>query len=116
MKRPLAALVICLAGLTGCFSNNTDSLKEHTADATAAAKRDAGAIASGIVEGLQRKGPLDINSASPRQLEALPGMTPGLAHAVVASRPYADASDLYKKHVLSKPQFNRIRAQIIAKN
>jgi len=105
--------VILLAGvLTGCSCNNTESLKEHTANATAAAKRDAGAIAGGIVEGLERKGPLDINSASPKQLEALPGVTPPLALAIVDGRPYAEPADLTRKRVLTKPQYNRIKAQI----
>ena len=105
--------VILLAGvMAGCSCNNTQSLKEHTADATAAAKRDAGAIAGGIVEGLERKGPLDINSATARQLEGLPGITPPLAHAIVEGRPYEDTRDLTRKHVLPKAQYDRIKAQI----
>jgi DNA uptake protein ComE-like DNA-binding protein len=103
-------LLACV--LTGCSCNNTQSLKEHTADVTAAAKRDAGAIAGGIVEGLERKGPLDINSATSKQLETLPGITPPLAHAIVDGRPYADPKDLTRKHILTKPQLERIRAQI----
>lgn len=79
---------------------------------TAAAKRDAGAIAGGIVEGLQRKGPLDLNSASPKQLETLPGITAPLARSIVDARPYTDTEELYRNHILTKPQYNRIKSQI----
>lgn len=102
--------------LSGCSSsNNTDALREHTADATAAAKRDAGAIAKGIVEGLARKGPIDINSASSKDLQKLPGITPAIAQSVIAGRPYEDTSQLVRKHILARPEYNRIRAQIVAK-
>ena len=113
---------VCAAGLVsavlvvGCRSpQNTQAIQERTADLTAAAKRDAGAIAKGVAEGLARKGPLDVNSASLRQLEALPGITPVLARSIVAGRPYDDPNQLYKRHVLTKVQFNRVRAQLIAK-
>ena len=112
MKQRLAVVPVCMLLLSGCFSSNPDSLKEHTADATAAAKRGAGQIAKGIFEGLTRKGPLDLNTASPQQLAKLPGITPALATAILAGRPYADPPDLVKRHILTRPQFNRIKAQI----
>jgi DNA uptake protein ComE-like DNA-binding protein len=115
-KMTLAASFVAIALCAGCKSpTNTEAIKEHAADATAEVKRDAGAIAAGIKEGLQRKGPLDINSCSSSDLEALPGMTPKQAKAVIAGRPYDDAAQLYKRHVLPKAEYDRIRAQIIAK-
>jgi DNA uptake protein ComE-like DNA-binding protein len=102
--------------LSGCFSpDNTHSLQEHTADATAAAKRDAGAIARGVAEGLMRKGPLDINQASAKELATLPGMTPEIANTIVKNRPYASTRELVQKRVLSKSEFNRVKAQILVK-
>lgn len=106
-------LLVCTLLLSGCFdSNNTRSLQQHTADATAAAKRDAGAIARGVAEGLTRKGPTDINTASAQDLEKLPDMTAAEAKAIIAGRPYENTSQLVKKHILSKAHYNRIRAQI----
>jgi DNA uptake protein ComE-like DNA-binding protein len=88
MKATLA-LSVCALLLAGCFdSNNTRPLEKHTADATAAAKRSAGAIARGVVEGLTRKGPLDINKASEKDLAQLPGVTPGQVQAIIAGRPF----------------------------
>jgi DNA uptake protein ComE-like DNA-binding protein len=116
MKTVVAAISICFMLLTGCNSpSNTDALRERTADATAAAKRNAGAIAKGIAEGLARKGPTDINTASAKQLQGLPGITPMLAKSILAGRPYENTSQLVRKRILTKPQYNRIRAQIVAK-
>jgi hypothetical protein len=106
-------LSACTLLLSGCVdSNNTRSLQQHTADATAAAKRDAGAIARGVVEGLARKGPTDINTAAAQDLGKLPGVTAAEAQAIIAGRPYENTSQLVKKHILSKAQYNNIRAQI----
>ena len=113
MKIKIPALIPLLL-LTGCFSpNNTDSLQRHTADVTAAAKRDAGAIARGVAEGLTRKGPLDLNQASTKQLAALPGITTDAAEAIVAARPYTSTSDLVRRHLVTKMQFNQFKNQIV---
>jgi Helix-hairpin-helix motif len=115
IERPKIVLIlsVCTLLLSGCFdSNNTHSLEQHTADATAAAKRDAAAIARGVVEGLARKGPMDINTASTHDLEKLPDVSAAEAQAIIAGRPYDNTSQLVKRHILSKPQYNAIRAQI----
>jgi DNA uptake protein ComE-like DNA-binding protein len=112
MKTNLA-LSVCALLLAGCFdSNNTRPLEKHTADATAVAKRSAGAIVRGVVEGLTRKGPLDINKASGKDLAQLPGVTPGQVQAIIAGRPFDNASQLVKRRILTKAQYERIRAQI----
>ena len=73
----VVSVAVCILFLAGCSPNNTESLQRHTADATAAAKRSAGAIARGVAEGLVRKGPLDINAASAAELQRLPGVSTG---------------------------------------
>ena len=110
----VAGLLGCLA-LAGCLSNNPNAVKEHTADLTAAAKRNAGQVVQGVFEGLTRKGPLDLNTASTREFEKLPGITPELSRAMVAGRPYASASDLVGRRILTRAQFGRIRAQVTVK-
>lgn len=107
--------VACLLALSllGCTSpDNTRSLQEHTADATAKAKRDAGAIVRGIAEGLARKGPLDINSASAERLQQLPGITAVTASRIVEHRPYAASPDLVHRHILSLSEYSKIKDQI----
>lgn len=113
MKTVLISIVLTGA-LAGCSPSNTQNLQERTADATAAAKRDAGAIARGVSEGLKRKGPVNINSASEADLEKLPGMTPQIAGAVIAKRPYSQTKDLVRKHAMTTAEYNRIKGQIVA--
>ena len=108
---PIAVFALLLAG---CAPSNTDTLQQRTADATAAAKRDAEAIAKGIGQGLVRKGPVNINSASDRDLERLPGVTPEIADSIVAKRPYAATRDLLRRHVVAPAEYDRIKNQIIA--
>jgi DNA uptake protein ComE-like DNA-binding protein len=116
----LAAFLLCVAlspvlFLAGCSPNNTDTLQRRTADATAAAKRDAGAIARGVAEGLKRKGPLDINAASASELQTLPGVTPEVAGKIVEHRPYTSTRDLVRKRVLSSGEYDRVKGQIVVK-
>jgi DNA uptake protein ComE-like DNA-binding protein len=113
---PMKASLALSAGallLAGCFdSNNTRPLEKHTADATAAAKRSAGAIARGVVEGLTRKGPLDINKASEKDLSQLPGVRPAQVQAIINGRPFDNTSQLVKRRILTKAQYEKIREQI----
>src|SRR5690242_15322507 len=99
MRSLLITMVLALA-TAGCSPSNTQKLQERTADATAEAKRDAGAIARGVAEGLKRKGPININTATNTDLEKLPGVTPQIAGAIVANRPYAATKDLVKKRAV----------------
>ena len=55
--------IVLLAALAGCtHQQNSQDLKEKTAQATAAVKRDAKAVGAGIREGWSRDRPLDLNS------------------------------------------------------
>jgi DNA uptake protein ComE-like DNA-binding protein len=62
-----------------------------------------------------RKGPLDINQATAKQLSTLPGVTPDMADTIVKNRPYTSTTQLVQKRVLSKAEFNRVKAQIMVK-
>jgi DNA uptake protein ComE-like DNA-binding protein len=112
--KTLLITVLAAGGLVGCSPSNTQTLQERTADATATAKRDAGAIARGVAEGLKRKGPLNINTASQTELEKLPGVTPQIASAMIAKRPYATTKELVRKRAVTSAEYNRIRAQVVA--
>ena len=100
--------------LAGCSPSNTQQLQQRTADATAAAKRDAQAITAGVKEGLQRKGPVNINAASETDLEKLPGVTADVAARIVDKRPYSSTADLVHKRVVTRQEYDRIKNQIVA--
>jgi DNA uptake protein ComE-like DNA-binding protein len=113
MVRVLLSAALAVA-LVGCAPSNTQQLERRTADATAAAKRDAQAITAGVKEGLQRKGPVNINSASEGDLKKLPGVTPDLAARIVAKRPYGSTQELVHKRVMSRQEYDGIKNQIVA--
>jgi len=110
------AVIFMTALLAGCMRpQNSQDLKEKTAEATAQAKRDAKAVAEGIREGWSRDKPLDLNSATKDQVMALPGMTDGEADRVIGGRPYKQPSDLVTRHIMSKSQYDKIADRVIAK-
>jgi DNA uptake protein ComE-like DNA-binding protein len=111
----IVSLAVLFLLVTGCSPNSTETLQRRTADATAAAKRDADAIARGVAEGLARKGPLDINAASAAELQKLPGVTSEQATMIVERRPYTSTKDLVRKHILSAAEFDRVKNQIFVK-
>lgn len=93
---------------------NSQDLKERTAETTAAAKRDAKAIAAGIKEGWSRDKPLDLNSASREDLAALPGINAADADKIVEGRPYDSPNDLLSRRILSKAKFDQIADRVKA--
>jgi len=109
--------LLLVAGCVGCSNNSSspDAVRERAADATAAIKRDATAVAQGVKEGLSRSNPLDINSASREQLLGLPEMTPSSADAIIAGRPYKNSSELVQRRILSKAEYEKIADRVTAK-
>jgi len=58
---------------------------------------------------------LDINSASEAQLDALPGIGPVRAKAIVAGRPYNGKDDLVNRKIIPANVYNGIKDKIIAR-
>ena len=114
MKRTL----LCLAGflaLVGCTpaDRSPDAIRQDTAKATSSAVRDAKAVAKGVVDGLKTKGPVNINKATEDQLESLPGIDARTARRIIAARPYDNASDLPKRHIVTREEYDRIAANVV---
>src|SRR5947209_13677137 len=109
--------VVLIAVCAGCSnqSSSPDAVRERAADATAAIKRDATAVAQGVKEGWSRSNPLDINSATREQLLALPDMTPSSADAIIAGRPYKNSIELVQRRILSKAEYDKIAERVTAK-
>ena len=135
----------CIAALLlvslGCNSNSHDqrSREERTRDevakATERAKpaveearrridnaahdavREARAAAQGAREGWKqgRSAPVDLNSASERDLLTLPGISERDARKIIERRPYTDKNDLIKKGILSESEYDRIRDRVTTK-
>jgi Helix-hairpin-helix motif len=119
LMRIVQCVILCsLFVLGGCTpkGSSPEAVREHAADATAEVKRDAKAIAQGVHEGWTRDSSVDINSASRGQLETLSGVTPKIAESIVSHRPYVNPSDLVKRHILSKPAYDKIADRLKAKS
>jgi DNA uptake protein ComE-like DNA-binding protein len=110
---------IALLSLAGCSQANPspETIRHDTAKATSEAITDAKAVAKGVADGVkqhrdQAASEIDINKASASELESLPGIHPVEARKIIEARPYDDTSDLVKKRVVSKAEYDRIAGQI----
>jgi len=110
-------LSLSLIPLAGCTpeKRSPDAIREDTAKATSEAAKDVKAAAQGVVEGLKQKGPVNINKASEKDLETLPGIDEAAARRIVDRRPYETGGELVKKHVVSRAEYDRIADKIVAK-
>lgn len=111
---PLFALA--LFALTACTTQqrSPDEIRRETANATSAAARDAKAVAQGVADGLKHGRTVNINKDSEKDLESLPDIDEAAARRIMDNRPYENANDLVKKHVLSKSQYDHIADKITA--
>ena len=58
---------------------------------------------------------LDINSAAPDQLKALPGIGDAYAKKIIAGRPYANKAQLASKKIVPQKTYDQIKDKIVAK-
>lgn len=117
MKLRAAVIGVALATLAGCTreSRSPDAIRNDTANVTAGVARNAKAVAQGVVDGLRRKGPVNINKASSEELQALPGISARTADAIVAHRPYDNGAELWRRKLVSKAEYDRIAENIVAR-
>ncbi|MBI2012688.1 ComEA family DNA-binding protein [Candidatus Curtissbacteria bacterium] len=65
------------------------------------------------VKGLSLDGGLiNINTASEKELDTLPGIGPVTAQKIIASRPYSDSGELLSKKVVSGSVYEKIKGLI----
>lgn len=119
MRRIPILRISCLALVLGSVActqqERTDQLRERTADATAALKRDAKAVAQGIHEGWTRDNPLNLNTATKDQIQQLPGIDQTSAERIIASRPYRHTTDLVSRKVLAQAEYDKIKDRVKVK-
>ena len=112
----LIVLTLMFAGVTACTNakDNPDEIRQRTADATAAMRRDTKAVVEGVKEGMGRDKTVNINKASREDLLGLPGVTEREADRIIASRPFGDTHDLVKRHVVSEAEYAKISDRVNA--
>jgi DNA uptake protein ComE-like DNA-binding protein len=86
-------------------------------EAAEKAAEEAHAAAQGVREGWARgaDAPLDLNSASEKELTELPGITGPEARRIIRARPYRDKEDLLSRGILSHAGYEKIQDQVTAK-
>ena len=57
--------------------------------------------------------PIDLNRASLRELEKLPGITPSMARRIVEGRPYEEPHDLVTRGILTERELERILDRVV---
>jgi DNA uptake protein ComE-like DNA-binding protein len=108
MKRIFAFLVAAIAATGLAFAQKAETPK---ADTKAPAKTEAKKAAPAEV----KKEPMDINSASEKELATLKGIGDVRAKAIVKGRPYKGKDDLVAKKIIPEGVYADIKDQIIAK-
>ena len=58
--------------------------------------------------------PVDLNSASKKDLAALPGIGPDYAQTIIDARPFSSKQDLLKKKVIPQATYDKIQDRVTA--
>ena len=67
-----------------------------------------------IRTGFSTAAPLDINTATPDQLKAFPGIGDAYSKRIIDGRPYTAKNQLVTRGILPAATYNKIKVQIIA--
>jgi DNA uptake protein ComE-like DNA-binding protein len=59
--------------------------------------------------------PIDLNTATQAQLEALPGVGPAYAKRIIGGRPYRRKDELVSRKILPSSLYKAISAAVVAK-
>ncbi len=113
MKKFITLAAALLIGASGAaFAQKQEAPKPTAAPAVkpAAAPTPAAAPAADA-----KKEPMDINTASEKELASLPKIGEARAKAIVKGRPYNGKDDLINKKVIPQDAYDAIKDSIVAK-
>ena len=103
----IAALALAFATTAAAKDAKNPAKDEKPAAAAAPAKSEASTKAEAE--------PLDINSATREQLEALPAIGKAYARKIIDGRPYERKDQLVSKNIVPQSTYDKVKDQIIAK-
>ena len=113
MKKIIALAAALLIGASGAaFAQKQDAPKPAPAAPAPAAKADVKPAAAAPEA---KKEPMDINSATEKELATLPKIGDVRAKAIIKGRPYNGKDDLINKKIIPQDAYDEIKDLIIAK-
>ena len=117
MKKIIALAAALLIGATGAaFAQKQEAPKPAPAAQVPAAKADVKPAAAAPAAAPEaKKEPMDINSATEKELATLPKIGDVRAKAIIKGRPYKGKDDLINKKVIPQDAYDAIKDVIIAK-
>ncbi len=120
MKRHFADTVLTLVALllSATLSFAADAKNPVVKPAAKPAADSATTGAKGTAtdaKGVAKKEPVDINSASDAELNAIPGLGDSYIAKIVVNRPYANKTQLESRKIIPDAVYEKIKDQIIAK-
>jgi competence protein ComEA len=93
----------------------TSAFAQSPQTSTTAPKAPPPAATTTAAPAASSKTLIDINSASPADLQALKGIGDVRAQAIVKGRPYKGKDELVQKKIITQAVYDGIKDQIIAK-
>jgi competence protein ComEA len=115
MKTRSALLLAALVALAPVCGLSAQAKPAKPAAPTAAANTEANSTKAAGQSGAANAQPLDINSASREELEALPGIGSAYAAKIIKGRPYGRKDELVSKKILPAPVYAKVKDRIIAR-
>ena len=113
MKKFITLAAALLIGASGAvFAQKQDAPKPASAPAAKVAPAAAPAPAPAAEA---KKEPMDINTASKKELATLPKIGDARAKAIVKGRPYSGKDDLIIKKIIPQDAYDAIKDVIVAK-
>ena len=119
MKKFITLAAALLIGASGAvFAQKQDAPKPAAAPAAKVAPAAAPAPATATAPAPAaeaKKEPMDINTASKKELATLPKIGDARAKAIIKGRPYNGKDDLINKKIIPQDAYDAIKDLIIAK-
>ena len=118
MRRILQGIIVALAAFGLAAGSAIAQKAEPSKDAakkSEAAAKDATKKAAAPAAAPAKAEPMDINSASEKDLATLKGIGDVRAKAIVKGRPYKGKDELVQKKIIPQNVYDDIKEQIIAK-
>ena len=116
MKKITTLIVALLIGVAGsALAQKQETPKPAAAPVAKPAAAPAAAAPAAAPAAEAKQEPMDINSASAKELATLPKIGDVRAKAIVKGRPYNGKDDLINKKVIPQDAYDAIKDMIIAR-